>query len=134
MYSDNSASPTDIGLAGDTVLGEITYKRTNAVNWTTNNYNLTLKDDFPVPAIGLTWTKGTGTITLSGGGSSVDFNGETIEDVVIDMDAQDDIVELTGTFVTDSLTCTQGTLDVNGQDITVGTDGMTVAAGCTVLE
>jgi hypothetical protein len=81
----------------------------------------------------INWTKGTGTITLAPPTSTtrqVSFGGKTIEDVIIDGAGT---VELTAGFTTDSLTCTAGTLDVNGQALTVVGD-MTVAAGCSVIE
>jgi hypothetical protein len=119
-------------LNGDTKLKSITAAGTTT-GWsvTTNNNNLIINGDVVVPTGG-TWTKGTGTITLAPPAAttiSVDFDGETIEDIIVDGAGT---AELTGAFTTDSLTCTSGTLDVNLQNITVG--DMTVAAGCSVIE
>ena len=99
-----------------------------------SNADLIFQGDISrIGANAFTWSKGTGTITLAPPAAttiSVDFDGETIEDLVIDGAGT---AKLTGTFTTDSLTCTNGTLDVNGQNITVVGD-MTVAAGCSVIE
>jgi hypothetical protein len=100
------------------------------VDWTSSDYEIT--DDFAVNN-DTVWPKSSGTITLAPPVSTTktyDFNGEQIEDLVIDGAGT---AELTGTFVTDSLTCTSGTLDVNAQNITV-VGNMTVAAGCSVIE
>jgi len=95
------------------------------------NNDFTFNGDVVVNAGG-SWVKGAGTITLSGtANQSIDFDGETVEDIVVDKTFG--TVTLTGGFTTDSLTCTAGTLDVNAQNITVVGD-MTVAAGCTVTE
>lgn len=102
-----------------------------------SGYDVTFRKDLNYTATGpVVWSKGSGTITLSaaaGVTNTVDFDGETIEDLVIGESGRTGTVELTGPFVTDSLTCAYGTLDVNAQDITVS-GAMTVAAGCTVLE
>ena len=100
------------------------------VDWTAGDYDISAS--FAVSATTV-WPKSTGTITLAPPTATtiqVDFNGETVEDIVVDGAGT---VELTGTFITDSLTCTAGTLDVNAQNITVVGD-MTVAAGCSVIE
>jgi len=95
--------------------------------------DLQIGANFSINSSTTSWSKGTGTITLAPPAATtktIDFNGETIEDLVIDGAGT---AELTGAFTTDSLTCTAGTLDVNLQNITVVGD-MTVAAGCSVIE
>ena len=66
----------------------------------------------------ITWTKGDGTITLSGGGAqSVDFGfGQTIEDLIID--SAGGTVTLAGDIDADSFTGTAGTLDPAGYTVT----------------
>lgn len=80
---------------------------------------------------GLTWTRGTGTITLSGtSAQDVDFAGETGEDIVINKSAE--TVTLSGALSTESVTLTDGTLDIDGNDITTVSSGnFTQAAGTT---
>ena len=71
-----------------------------------------------------TWTKGTGAITLSGGGGaddSIDFMGQSVEDIIIN-DIDGGTKQLNTALITDSVTITSGTLDANGQDITVAGD------------
>lgn len=101
----------------------------------TGNYNISVGGDIAIDkGTGgtVTWTKGTGTITLSGSADQdIDFDGESVEDIVIDKTAG--TVTLTGGVVTDSLTLTSGTLDCGSQTLeTVG--NFTMAAGTTVTE
>jgi len=78
------------------------------------------------------WTQGTGTITLSGEDQDVDFNGEDVEDIIIDCAGF--TVTLTGEVgSTDSLTLTAGTLDIDGNDIDV-TGNLTMAAGTAMAD
>jgi len=66
----------------------------------------------------LDWTKGTGTITLSGAGSgtqTIDFTNQSIEDILIDDTGA--TKQFTGFFTTDSFNATNGLVDFNGQTI-----------------
>ncbi|MFA6510106.1 MAG: DUF2341 domain-containing protein, partial [Candidatus Peribacteraceae bacterium] len=74
----------------------------------------------------LTWTKGTGTITLSGAtAQSVNLLGKSVEDVVINK--THGTVQLTGTGTLDSLLVSSGTIDFNGKAITT-VGGLTIGA------
>lgn len=110
---------------------------TNTYTVNTNTYdpdieiagNLTIIE---ATAGNLTYTKGSGTITFTGGADQdVNFLGKTVEDIVINKDSQSDKVTLTGDVVTDSLTLTSGILDINAYDLDVS-GNMTCAAGTTV--
>lgn len=85
----------------------------------TNNPELTLRGDLSLveTAGTITWTKGTGTITFSGAADQdIDFAGKTIEDIEIDKSAG--TLTLTDNLTTDTLTLTDGTLDVDGNTLT----------------
>ena len=92
-------------------------------NFTFNNggnHNLTFQKDvlFTETAGTIIYTKGTGTITISGTiAQDIDFNGETVEDIVIDKSTG--TVTLSGAVVTDSLAVNRGTLDIDGQAVDV---------------
>jgi hypothetical protein len=109
---------------GDTVIeGNISTAMSKSTNETidtaTNNVNLTLKGDVDItPSIGsITWSAGSGTITLSNtSAQSINFNAQSIEDIIIDKSAGS--VTLTSNLTTDSLTLTDGTVDINGYDLT----------------
>jgi hypothetical protein len=82
-----------------------------------------------------TWNKGTGIITLPGGNANIDFNAQTIEDLVVTGATK---TLTTGGFTTDSLNVT-GTLDCDDNNFTVtgdlngdGTIQSPVAATITV--
>jgi hypothetical protein len=124
------------------------------------NYNLEVTGPMTVPGVGV-YTKGTGTLTASGGaaqswnlGGAIirDVNGEpvldtgggliygttstTVEDIVINKSAG--TLTLTGDVRTDSFTMTAGTLDPNGQAVeTTGNFAITssgdMAAGTNVM-
>lgn len=74
------------------------------------------------------WTKGTGTITLSGASASADFDGKTVEDIVVN--SVGGTVTLTGNVTPDTLTLTAGTLDLDTFDVT--TASYSQAAGTTL--
>lgn len=80
----------------------------------------------------LVWSKSTGSITLTGAGDqNIDFAGFTIEDLEVDKTSGSAL--LTESFTTDSITLTDGTLDLNGYSIeSVG--NVTLAAGTTVTD
>jgi len=101
----------------------------------TNNPNLTISGNINLDELGggtINWNKGTGTITHSGAGSgtqAIDWNAETIEDLVVnDAGATK---QFTDGFTTDSFTHSAGTLDINGQTITT-VAGFTISAGALV--
>lgn len=107
-----------------------TFTAINAGTIAGNDQDITFADDVSITTT--SWSKGTGTITLSGSANqNIDFDGESVEDIVIDKTAG--TVTLTGGVVTDSLTLTSGTLDCGSQSLeTVG--NFTMAAGTTVTE
>ena len=77
-----------------------------------------------------TWTNGTGTITASGGAAQ-DWNwmDQVIEDLVIDKSTG--TLTFSGGLTTDVLTGQNGTLDFNGQSITVSGD-LELQSGCAI--
>lgn len=93
------------------------------VNNSTNNPSFIVTGDLSVKSNGLgtiTWTKGTGSITFSGTSSqSVGFNGETVEDIVVDKTAG--VITMDDAITTDSFIGTStgtGSFDPNGKAIT----------------
>lgn len=77
--------------------------------------------DFTPASGSITWTKGSGTFTLSGANDqNIDFNSLAIEDIIINKTAGN--LVLTNDFTTDSFTGTStgtGDFDPNGKTITV---------------
>lgn len=102
----------------------------------TNNPDFEFSGDVTVQETSgvLSWSKGTGTITLTGtADQDIDFDGESIEDIVIDKSAG--TVTLTGGVNPDNWTLTDGTLDIDGQTLTVAAGGaFTASAGTTVQD
>jgi hypothetical protein len=96
-----------------------------------NNKNFSIAGNVGV-ASGNVWTKGTGTITLSGtsGTETINFAGKTVEDIVID--ALGATKQFTGAVTTDSFNATNGTLDFNGQSIT-SSGNFTMGIGSQVI-
>lgn len=102
---------------------------THTLDLDTNDPNLTITGDVTV-ASRWTWTKGSGTITLSGtANQSIDFSSETIEDLVVNKSAGTVTVTTSG-FTTDSFTGTAGTFAIGTLTVTVS-GGLTAAAGFT---
>jgi hypothetical protein len=143
--TDGGATGCDLVFAdGTTFSNEVKFLGRDAsdkltILQTTNNPSLTFKDDIIVDNTNLTsanfiWTKGTGSITFSGtANQSVDFDGETVEDITIDKTAGK--VTLTGDGSTDSVTCTDGELDIDGNNLTTVSSGnFTVAANFTLSD
>lgn len=121
-------------MTGSVSFGNPVWTQTVTVDLATNNPDLEFRGDVAIDpwAKGVTWTKGTGTITLSGSANqAIDFDGKTIEDLEVNKSAG--TATLDANFDTDSLTLTDGTLDIDGFDIGV-TGGTTVAAGCVVQD
>lgn len=109
----------DIEFKGDFIFDcqcDFGHDGTTAVDNSTYNPNMTFKNDIP---LGPTeWRKGTGLITFSGtAGQSVNFAGEATEDWDIDKTAG--TVTLSGDVEVDSLTLTQGGLDINSNTLTI---------------
>lgn len=99
------------------------------IDLSANNSDLVITDDVTLDSI-TTWTKGTGTITFSGtAAQDIDFDGETVEDIVFNKSAE--TVTLSGNVITDSFTGTDGTLDIDGNDLE--TTGNFTAADGTVF-
>jgi hypothetical protein len=117
-----------VHLDGDTTIGGDFSCADADLRWNSHDYDLTLRGDFSWPSTSK-WTSGTGTITLSGtAAQDIDFNGESVEDIEID---SDDTVTLSGAVDTKSLTLTDGTLDIDGQNLDI-TGDFTMAAGTVV--
>lgn len=84
------------------------------------NYDLEFTADVDIQetAGAVNWTKGTGTITISGASTQdINFDGETVEDIVVDKTGG--TATLSGNVTTDSLEVTRGTLDIDGQTVTI---------------
>lgn len=96
----------------------------------TNNPSFTIQGDVILTNSGtFNWVKGTGIITFSGtNNQSIDFNGELIEDIEIDKTSG--TVTLTGDVDPDTVTISDGTLDIDGNNITT-TGAFTQALGTT---
>lgn len=94
--------------SGTTVItGDWTWSYTDTQDNTTNNPDIEVRGDIIASAIPTAYTKGTGTITLSGTANQlIDFQGESVEDIVINKASG--TVTLTGNVTTDSLVCTSG--------------------------
>jgi len=103
----------------------------------TNDTSLTLEGDVEVGAEGdgsVTWTAGTGTITLSGSNDqSIDFDGKSVEDIVVNKTAGD--VTMGANVTTQSFTGTStgtGDFDPNGKTITVDPGNCSWASAFTM--
>lgn len=113
-----------------TILGNAAY----TLGFDTNDYNLTLQGDVQITITTSTfsWVKGTGTITFSGStNQDVDFNGESVEDFVINKSAG--TVTLAGDVQTDSLTISDGGLDIDSFALDVS-GNFTMSAGTSVAD
>lgn len=124
QFSGAGASNTMTFLGDVVFTGAVTVGQSNNVLTfanSVNNPDITIQGAFDLTPVGgsVTWTKGTGTITISGSSSqNIDFNGETIEDLTINKSAGD--LVMMGGFITDVFTGTStgsGDFDPNGQDI-----------------
>ena len=85
----------------------------------------------------ITYTKGAGAITLSGGGAAddtINFLDKAVEDITVN-DADGGTKKFTDGWTADSFSGTAGTANFNGQavettgDFTIGTGGQTVGTG-----
>ena len=92
------------------------------VDTVTNNTDYQVDGNLTIEATGggaVTYNAGTGSITFNGtGDQTVDFDGESVEDIVIDK-ASGDVV-LAGNATCDSVTIDDGGLDIDSYDLTVG--------------
>jgi len=125
--------------------GDVEFKNSNAsgsleIKNSTNNPSIEFRGNvvWDEQAGSIIWTKGTGTITLSGAtAQDIDFNDLTIEDIVINKDATANTVDFTDGWIADSFTLTTGTVDFNSEtfettgDFTIGTGGQ-VTSGATL--
>ncbi|MCP4535785.1 MAG: hypothetical protein GY832_01400 [Chloroflexi bacterium] len=109
------------------------------VTSTGNDVDWNISGDVTVTLSGgaaFAWNRGTGTMTLDSTGSadqSIDFDGKSIETLVIDSDSTGTIT-FTGSLTTHSFTGTNGTVDFN--DVTIncsdgggGSGDMTLSSG-----
>ena len=131
-YNNNAASVT-LKIVGDTSFNKTVSMWSTVTNaWTldnSGNYDLTFNESLELAYV--SWSAGTGTITLSGDQpQDINFNSETVEAIEIDTTST---VSLTGDVDTDSLTLTAGTLDVNAQTLET-TGNLTMAAGTSLIE
>ena len=123
-FNDNTMEDLVVNAAGDTkqLTGGGTFDSltVSAGTMDANDNSITVTGN--IDMTGGSYTKGTGTFTLSGstanGTQTIDFNDLSIEDLVIN-DAGD-TKQLTDGVVTESVTITNGTLDANSNSITVG--------------
>ena len=115
---------------GDTVIeGAVTVLNSKATNETidtaTNNVNLTFKGDVDLTVTQgtLTWSAGTGTITLDNtAAQAINFNGQTVEAVIVS-DASTGAITLGANFTTPYVHDCNSLIDLNGFTITeTGTD------------
>lgn len=122
---------------GDTIIeGNVSTNMGKATSETidtaTNNVNLTLKGDVDIsPSQGtITWSAGTGTITLDNtAAQSINFNGQTVEPVIVS-DASTGAITLGADFTTPYVHDCSGLIDLNGFTITeTGTDPNPCDAG-----
>lgn len=120
-------SGNDFYLDGDSTIHDLTSSSDADWDFDLKDFDLTITGDLTF-TLG-TWTKGTGSLIFSGTeAQTVNLNDETVEDIEIDKTAE--IVTLTGGFTTDSLTLTDGTLDIDGNNIET-TGNFTQAADTT---
>ncbi|MFA6610034.1 MAG: GLUG motif-containing protein, partial [Candidatus Omnitrophota bacterium] len=129
MYFANDASGACILSLNGTYIftGAVTFRNTSTGSLTidnsSHNPNIEIMGsvDIYVPSGTITWTKGTGTITLAdnpaNGTQTINFLGKTVEDIIVN--ASGDTKQLTDHVITDSITITAGTLNANGKNITV---------------
>lgn len=119
--ANNTNGPTSI-----TINGDLTFDRNSSGVITVNDSGVATDwvitgDVIDESASGITWTKGTGDITLSGSADQdIDFMGQSIEALEVNKSAGD--VTISGAFTTVSFTGTStgtGDFDPNGQTITV---------------
>ena len=113
-----------------TFTGDVTCSDTFATSSFTidnsGNHDLTFQGDLTLSEVGgtITWTKGTGTITISGASDQeLDFGGETTEEIIVDKSAG--LVSFTGDvspdyFEANGDTGGSYTLDLGGHTITAG--------------
>ncbi len=107
--------------------GNVEFENTNAggsliIANNTNDPDIELQGDFLVDeqAGTIIWTKGNGTITASGANAQDwDLLGRTVEDIIVNKTNKTDVLTFSGPLTTDSLTVTKGTIDPNGQTITI---------------
>ncbi|MEK6862686.1 MAG: fibronectin type III domain-containing protein, partial [Nanoarchaeota archaeon] len=126
-HTHTSAAGTLTFLGNVVFTGNVTFQTGGAAGYTiangTNNPNVEFRGNVALTQNtgAITWTKGTGTITLgnnhSDGTQTIDFLGKSIEDLVIN--APGDTKQLTANVTVDTLTDTSGTLNRNGYTITV---------------
>src|SRR3990172_1257962 len=128
-FRDNAASNMTVTLVNglvfcsSAVFQSIEAAGSYTIANNTNNPSLTFQGDVTIleTAGTVSWTKGTGTITLSGSANqNIAFAGKTVEDLVVNKSAGN--LVMTGAVTTDSFTGAAtgtGDFDPNGQAITV---------------
>jgi len=92
---------------------------TGTVNMLTNNASLDIKGDFSATNTGagsLVWSKGSGSITFSGGADQTCTVEPAVEDIIFDKSAN--TVTLANDLTTDSLTGTAGSFDAATYNVT----------------
>lgn len=113
-----------------TITGNLLFDVRDAGNLTllnsTSNPNFVLEGNITITETSsgvAIWAKGTGSVTLSGAGSgtqTIDFNGSSIEDLVINDSGA--TKQIQNSFTMAALTTTAGTLDDNGKTLSVSGD------------
>ncbi|MCF7844328.1 MAG: Ig-like domain-containing protein [Kiritimatiellales bacterium] len=139
-----NATETFTSNAGTYIFtGNVSFINTAAVTFTINNTtaspdtNWEFRGNVSFENTGggtLVWTKGTGSILLSGStAQEVNFLGKSVEDITVNKSSG--LLTMTGAVVTDSFTVTQGEIDINSQAITtsgnftIGSGGNIFASG-----
>lgn len=148
-YPGNSSRTMTFGTASNQTLifegnlSIVTSTSSATMIGNTRNPSLVMQKNLNVNTAGggsFTWTKGAGTITMSGSNvQEVNFAGTTVEDIVINKTGGS--VTMSGAVTTDSFDLQNGTVDFNGQaittttatggsgDFTIGANGNVVASG-----
>jgi hypothetical protein len=102
------------------------------VNNSENNPTLVFNDDvtFDIQSGGVTWTKGTKAITLSGTDQTIDFEDKSLEPLVVNCSGT---LTFADGWTSVSYTQSAGDVDFNGETF-ITTGNFTVAAGATLSD
>jgi len=131
FFSNNGTDREFVPQSGAYIFnGGVTFEADGAGSITitnsTNNPNFVFKGSVSLinsGGGGVVWTKGTGTITLSGAGSgtqTIDFLGKTVEEIIINDSGA--TKQFTANVDPAALTHTDGVFDPNGKTFTLAGD------------
>jgi hypothetical protein len=150
-FSNANVSINGVSTPLNRYVGSGTLKCSNFVVQNSLNGNITVKNDITNPNFEISgtidlnggvgtyttiWTKGTGTITLTTGTTAatktLDFDGQTIEDIIVNSTDDTDIKQLSVNIgAIDSLTVTDGKFDISTYNCPV--TGATNVTGILVM-